>query len=141
MACEWTAYLDDGRSINEKDLFVEGEDLPFKKLVHYCVKNDIIINAITVAIDGIRFNSPSLGERGNFNSTEKPERFWIQYRERFLPLQGKAATFLGMSWKLGDIRTQQWIKISGPTPISWIEIRKATGGLEMSIEKNYAKKD
>lgn len=137
MAAEWTAYLSDGRSINERDLYVEGEELPFKKLVKYCVKNNISITAITATVEGIRFNSPSVSERGNFVSTIKPERFWISYRERFLPIQGIASTFMGISWRVEDTRTTMWIKIGGDTPISWIEIRDLKDSVEHFINKCY----
>jgi hypothetical protein len=137
MSTEWVAYLSDGRSINEKDLFVQDEELPFKKLVKHCVKNNLTITAITATVNGVRYNTPSTGTRGNFNSTVKPEKFWVQYRERFLPLQGLAISFIGLSWKTRDIRTTLWIKTGDIEPISWIEIRGAGGSTEEYIDKFY----
>jgi hypothetical protein len=132
----WTAYLSDGRSINEKDLLVPNEELPFKKLVRYCVKNDLQINAVTLFINGVRINGPSMTERGNFVSAIKPEKFWILYRERFMPLQGRAISFMALTWKVENIRTFLWVALSDPT-ICWFELRKAEGATEELIEQVY----
>jgi hypothetical protein len=137
MAAEWIAFLSDGRSINEKDLFVKDEELPFKKLVRYCIKNDLTITAITATVNGVRFNTPSTSSRGNFTSPVKPEKFWIQHRSRFLPVQELQLAFLGLSWKSGDYRMTQWIALDNEKPISWMEVRGAGGAVDEFIDKFY----
>lgn len=135
--CSWTAHLSDGRSINERDLFTPNDVLPFKKLVKLCVAQGVEINSLTVNVKGVRYNSPSKSERGNFTSTVNHEKFWVSYRERFLPMQDIAMTFIGMSWKVGENRTTMWIGLSSDKPISWFEIRKAEGRQEEIIDLYY----
>lgn len=139
MSVEWTAFLNDGRSINDKDLFIPKEDLPFKKLVKYVTKEDLTINAVTLNVNGIRYNSPSLSERGNFVSAIKPEKFWIFFRDRYLMMQNRSSSFVGLSWKLGDYRTILWVSTTTVPPISWIEIAGTNNNSETSIEKYYTK--
>lgn len=139
MATEWTAYLSDGRSINEKDLFVLNDLSPFRKLIKYIVKNDLSINAITITVGGVRYNSPSLSEKSNFTSTVLPEKFWISYRERFLPFTNSGSSFIGLSWKVGENRTTLWIRTNqdGQKPISWFEIRPADQAIDKLVDKCY----
>lgn len=133
----WIAFLSSGQSINEEDLYVPGEESPFKKLVRYTVKNNLVINAVTVTVKGIRYNSPSLSERGNFVSPVKPERFWVCYRDRYFPFQKENYTFIGLSWKANDCRTILWIGTNSENPISWIEINNLDTSLEELINKYY----
>jgi hypothetical protein len=133
----WTAFLSDGRSVNEQDLFVPDEELPFRKLVRLCVRENLKVNAITVTVKGIRYNSPSLGERGNFASEIKPEKFWIMYRDKFLVMQNKAFSFIGLSWKVGNSRTTIWIGTTTDKPISWVEVMSLNTSEEELINRVY----
>ena len=121
----WTAYLSDGRSINDSDLVdpeVKEDILPFKKLVKQLANTEVQINSVTVNVNGVRYNSPSVGERGNFSSTIKPSKFWISYKDRFLPMQNRAVSFIGLSWLTDNNRTTLWISLSVDKPISWFGI-------------------
>jgi len=136
--CNWTAHLSDGRSINEKDLLTPNGTLPFKQLVKLCVSQSVEINSITVNVNGVRYNSPSKSERGNFTSTVNHEKFWICYRERFLPMQQIALSFIGLSWRVGEDRTTLWVSLGSENPISWFEIRKANDRQEELIDLYYS---
>jgi len=133
----WTAYLSDGRSINEKDLYVRGEVLPFKKLVRLCNEQGVQVASMTLNVSGVRYNSPSRGVSSSFQSAIAPEKFWIYYRSRFLMLQSRENSFIGLSWKAGDFRTTLWVSTDNPRPISWFEIKKAEGREEDMINDHY----
>lgn len=134
----WTAYLSDGRSINDSDLkdSTKIENLPFRKLVEALAGTGININSVTIKVNGVVYNSPSVGENGNFASTIKPTKFWIAYKDRFLPMQNRSVSFVGLSWMVEDIRTTLWVSL-GSKPISWFEIREATGRQEDLINDCY----
>lgn len=136
--CSWTAYLSDGRSINEKDLFSPNDVLPFKKLITQCYKEGVDINCVTLNVKGVRYNSPSKSERGNFVSSVEHGNFWISYRDRFMPMQDMAVSFIGLSWRTGEDRTTLWVSLSSDKPISWVEIRKAVGRQEEIIDLYYS---
>lgn len=133
----WTAFLSNGQSVNEKDLYIPGQESPFKKLVKYTIANNLTINSITVSIKNTIYNSPSLSERGNFVSPLKPEKFWICYRDRYFPFQKENYTFIGLSWKIGNSRTILWISTNSERPISWFEITDLNTSLEELIDKYY----
>lgn len=115
---KWIASLSDGRTIEEKDLFVEGEDSPYRKLLKIIEKDKVSITGFRIQVKGRTYVAPSNSKLAKFPSVIKTD---VQMRKRATLTQGGVCDkFYGFFFVIGDKRIYQ--RISEETGDSWIQI-------------------
>ena len=115
---KWIASLSDGRTIEEKDLFVKGEDSPYRKLLKILENDNVSITGFRIQVKGRTYVAPSNSKLAKFPSVIKTN---IQMRKRATLTQGGVCdNFYGFFFVIGDKRIYQ--RISEETGDSWIQI-------------------
>ena len=118
---KWIASLSDGRTIEEKELFVEGGVSPYTALLKLVDKDNVTITGFRIQVNGITYTAPSNAKLAKFPS-EVPVKPTHRIRAT-LDSSGKTEQYYGYYFVLGEHQIYQWIDSKNGD--SWIQTVKA----------------
>ena len=115
MSYKWIVSLNDGQQISSDKLMGDNKN-PWTRLLEYLKNNKLNsdgeskkITHISIIVNGVIYNSPSMNLKSNFKSSEGINRPWVFYRSTADLGSTNQTHHMSFSYRCGDYRHFFWV--------------------------------